>query len=227
MSERLRLVLLDCDGTMVDSGRSIVLAMTRAWAALGLGPPPTPAAIRHIVGLPLEEGTAQLVPGANRETSDALAAAYRRAFLDLRETGAAEEPLYPGLVEALDRLDAAGILLGVATGKAMRGLRATLERHGLMDRFVTWQTADGGPGKPHPRMVLDAMAETGTEPSGTLMIGDTSYDILMAKNAGVGAIGVSWGYHSEEALAAAGADHLVHDWAALADVVAGLWGTTG
>ena len=223
MSDRLRLVLLDCDGTMVDSAWSIVLAMTRAWAALDLGTPPTPEAIRHIVGLPLEEGTALLLPGEDRMASDALAAAYRRAFLDLRETDTAEEPLYPGLVEALDRLEATGTLVGVATGKAMRGLRATLGRHGLMDRFVTYQTADGGPGKPHPRMVFDAMAETGADARGTLMIGDTSYDMMMAKNAGVAAIGVSWGYHSDELLMAAGADRLVRDWADVADTVATLW----
>jgi phosphoglycolate phosphatase len=205
---------------MVDSARSIVVAMTRAWAALGLGPPPAAEAIRHIVGLPLAEGAARLAPEAEPALHDAIAAAYRAEFLELRRSKAVEEPLYPGLVEALDALAAAGILLGVATGKALRGLTATLGAHGLLDRFVTLQTADGGAGKPHPRMVLEALAATGAEAGDTLMIGDTSYDILMAKNAGVGAIGVSWGYHDRDTLLAAGADRLVHDWSAIAAAVA-------
>lgn len=217
---RLKLVLLDCDGTIVDSGRSIVAAMTEAWAALDLGPAPAPAAIRHIVGLPLIEGVAQLIPQADDGLHRAISEAYRAAFLDLRRTETVEEPLYPGFLEALDVLEETGALLGVATGKAMRGLRATLGGHGLMERFVTFQTADGGPGKPHPRMVLDAMSATGVAPADTLMIGDTSYDILMAKSAGVGAIGVTWGYHDPDTLMAAGADRLVHDWAAMADAVA-------
>ena len=223
MSDRLKLILLDCDGTMVDSARSIVLAMTRAWAALDLGVPPAPAAIRHIVGLPLEIGAAHLAPDAAPAVHRDIAAAYRAAFLDLRRTETVEEPLYPGLLAALDELDASGALLGVATGKMMRGVTATLGAHGLLDRFVTFQTADGGPGKPHPRMVLDAMSATGVEPMDTLMIGDTSYDILMAKSAGVGAIGVAWGYHEAAALAVAGADRLVRDWAEVAATVADYW----
>lgn len=207
---------------MVDSGRSIVVAMTRAWEVLELGPPPEPAAVRHIVGLPLVDGVAQLVPEAEAELHHAIAKAYRAAFLELRRTREVEEPLYPGLVEALDALEATGALLGVATGKALRGLRATLGGHGLMERFVTLQTADGGPGKPHPRMVLDAMSATGATPGDTVMIGDTSFDILMAKNARVGSIGVTWGYHEPATLIAAGADRLADDWAGVADAVAEL-----
>lgn len=210
--DRLKLVLLDCDGTMVDSARSIVDAMTHAWEVMQLGPPPAAEEIRHIVGLPLVDGVARLAPETDQALHHAIAEAYRSAFRTLRATGDVEEPLYPGLVAALDAMAAAGYLLGVATGKAMRGLRATLGQHDLLDRFVTLQTADGGPGKPHPRMVLDAMAETGVDPADTLMIGDTSFDIMMAKNAGVSAIGVAWGYHDPDLLISSGADSVARDW---------------
>src|SRR3546814_8686975 len=102
-------------------------------------------------------------------------------------------------------LDAAGILLGVATGKSRRGLVRTLERHGLLDRFVTLKTADDGPGKPNPAMLPAAMAETGVTPAATAMIHATNYDVVMALRASVPAIGMSWGYNYADELASAGA----------------------
>ncbi len=97
----------------------------------------------------------------------------------------------------------------MATGKARRGLLAVLEQHGLETRFATLQTADVGPGKPHPAMLERAMAEVGVAPSDTVMIGDTSFDMLMARSAGASAIGVSWGYHPVAELEAAGAHSIV------------------
>ena len=98
------------------------------------------------------------------------------------------------------------MLLGIATGKARRGLLTTLERHGLSNRFITLQTVDSNPGKPHPAMLLRAMAETGVDPSATVVVGDTVYDMEMARRAGVRAVGVAWGYHTPDELEATGAD---------------------
>ena len=123
------------------------------------------------------------------------------------------EPLYDGLIAALDALASAGWLLGVATGKSDRGLAHVLAHHGLSARFVTLQTADRHPSKPHPSMLHEAMAQAGADPHMTAMIGDTSYDMEMARAAGVRAVGVTWGYHDAAQLWAAGADAVVHDYA--------------
>jgi phosphoglycolate phosphatase len=106
----------------------------------------------------------------------------------------------------LEELEASGWLLGIATGKSDRGLRHVLETHGLADRFVTLQTADRHPSKPHPAMVELAISEAGAAPETTVMIGDTSFDMIMAVNAGVRPVGVDWGYHDERELIDAGAE---------------------
>jgi phosphoglycolate phosphatase len=124
----------------------------------------------------------------------------------LRSAGEVEEPLFEGITELLDALAAEGWLLGVATGKSDRGLKHCLERHGIADRFVTLQTADRHPSKPHPSMAELAMAEAGSEPATTVMIGDTSFDIMMALSAGARALGVAWGYHERDELLEAGAE---------------------
>jgi phosphoglycolate phosphatase len=133
---------------------------------------------------------------------------YKVAFQQMRGRGLVEEPLYEGIVDLVEMLEADGWLLGVATGKSDRGLRLCLDHHGLHPRFVTLQTADRHPSKPHPSMVEQAMAEAGSEPATTIMIGDTSFDMEMARAAGVTAIGVAWGYHEAEELRAAGADFI-------------------
>lgn len=207
MPDPLKLVLFDCDGTLVDSQHAIVAAMTEAWRARGLGVPDR-AAVRRLVGLPLAAAVATLLPDLPPSAHEEVAELYKRAFKAQRERGDHPEPLFPGMREALGALDAQGVLLGVATGKSRRGLDATLGHHGLLDRFVTLQTADVGPGKPNPDMVLRAMAEVGAEPHATLVIGDTTYDMQMALSARVGAVAVAWGYHDEEELRRAGAQLL-------------------
>jgi phosphoglycolate phosphatase len=206
----LRLAVFDCDGTLVDSQATIVGCMAAAFAADGRAAP-TGDAVRHRIGLPLVEVIAALAPEAGSEGHARLTALYRQAFSAQNARGEVAEPLFPGIVAALDRLEAAGFVLGVATGKGRRGLTMTLERHGLLGRFLTLQTADVAAGKPHPEMLERAMAETGATPRETVMIGDTSYDMQMARNAGTAALGVAWGYHPPEALRAAGADHVVDD----------------
>ena len=200
-----RLAVFDCDGTLVDSQATICLAMQHGFAACGLAAPGD-TATRGIIGLSLVEAMAALHPAGSPEQHAVLADEYKKAFFDLRAAGLAEEPLYDGITDAIADLDARGWLLGVATGKSDRGLRHILEHHGLHPKFVTLQTADRHPSKPHPSMLELAMAEAGATPATTAMIGDTSYDMIMAKAAGCAAIGVAWGYHNADALRDGGAD---------------------
>jgi len=116
---------------------------------------------------------------------------------------------HPGIAELLQALDRPDILLGIATGKNMRGLQSTLERHEIGHRFVTLQTPDTCRGKPHPEMIERALRETGVAPAATYVVGDTTFDMLMAYNAKVSAVGVAWGYHAPEALLRAGAGRVL------------------
>jgi phosphoglycolate phosphatase len=135
----------------------------------------------------------------------ALAEDYKRAFWTLRAAGEVEEPLFDGVLELLDALEHDGWLLAVATGKSDRGLKHCLESHGIHARFVSLQTADRHPSKPHPSMVSQAIADGGASPETSIVVGDTSFDMAMAVNAGAAGVGAAWGYHDAEELLAAGA----------------------
>ncbi|UVO55020.1 HAD-IA family hydrolase [Sphingomonas sp. SUN039] len=202
-----RLAVFDCDGTLIDSQINICLAMEAAFAQSGIAAP-SRGAIRRVVGLSLVEAVAMLLPEAEPALHEGVAADYKRAFQGLRAGGLIDEPLFDGIADVLDNLRDDGWLLGVATGKSDRGLALALDHHGLSDHFVTLQTADRHPSKPHPSMVATAMAEAGADATGTVVIGDTSFDILMALNAGARAVGVAWGYHDAAELIAAGAHAL-------------------
>ncbi len=214
MSRQLRLAVFDCDGTMVDSQAAILDAMDQAFTEEGLAPP-EPGAVRRIIGLELIEAMARLHPAAGEAKHRDLTEAYKRVAYAQRTQGVHAEPLYPGAKEAIEALAAEDWLLGVATGKSSRGLAAVLARHGIDGYFATTQTSDTAPGKPAPGMLLQAMAETGVGADRVVMIGDTSFDMQMARNAGTRALGVSWGYHDSQSLRAAGADGLVDDFAEL------------
>lgn len=211
-----RLIVFDCDGTLVDSQHVIIAGMNAAFEAEDL-PRPEAESVRRVVGLSLEEAIARLVPEPRRsqQTVKAVADHYRAGFGKADAAAHRVAPLYPGARRALSDLDQREVLLGIATGKGRRGLKATLETHGLESLFVTLQTADLAPSKPHPEMLRRAMAEVGAEPEETLLVGDTVFDIEMAVNARVGGIGVSWGYHPAEELAAAGALTVVETFAEL------------
>ncbi len=225
MSDRpLRLALFDCDGTLIDSQAAIISAMTAAWRGEGLDVP-EPTRVRRVVGLSLVEAVARLLPEGCGAQHLRLAEAYKQAFQRERLAEAHREPLYPGLRSVLETLEREGILMGVATGKSMRGLTATLARHDLADFFVTLQTADIGPGKPDPAMVHRALAESGVLAADTVMIGDTVFDIEMGCRAGVATIGVAWGYHDIEELRAAGADRIIHAADELIPAILALLGT--
>lgn len=204
-----RLAIFDCDGTLVDSQANICRAMVEAFSAEGLPPPPDPT-IRRVVGLSLTQAIAGLLPDAEHDLHVQLAEAYKRSFQAMRGAGLVDEPLFPGVADLLHTLDADGWMLAVATGKSDRGLKHCLEVHGLERLFVSLQTADRHPSKPHPSMALLAMAEAGAVPETSAMIGDTSFDIGMGINAGCAAIGVAWGYHAPEELFDEGA-HFVAD----------------
>ncbi len=203
------LCLFDCDGTLVDSAHTIVTAMARAFTDCGLAAPGAEA-VRGVIGLPLHGAIAALLVEDTGQPVEPLAIAYKNAFADLARHRPHAEPLYPGAEAALSALADRGWLLGVATGKSRRGALATLGAHGLLERFVTVQTADDGSGKPAPDMVLNAMREAGVDRRRTVMIGDSTYDMAMARNASVRALGVSWGYGGVQQLHGAGAELIVH-----------------
>ena len=197
----IKLAIFDCDGTLVDSGATIHSALRTTFDIHGIHCPPR-GVTQKVIGLSLEQAMAALVPEGDH---DALSGTYRDAFMAMREGGRVEEPLFNGIADLLDSMESDGWLLGVATGKSERGLRHCLESHGLLERFVTLQTADRNPSKPHPAMALSAMAEVGAEPAQTIFVGDTGWDMGCARNAGVGAIGAAWGYHDADELEADGA----------------------
>jgi phosphoglycolate phosphatase len=199
-----RLAIFDCDGTLVDSGATIYSALKESLAQNGLEVPP-PSVCRRVIGLSLTEAMAALLPDASAQLHIKLSEGYKRAFMRLRVAGRVEEPLFEGVLELLDTLEAEGWLLAVATGKSDRGLKHCLDLHGIHARFVSLQTADRHPSKPHPSMVEQAIADAGAAPETTIVVGDTSFDMAMAANAGAAGIGAGWGYHEAEELIEAGA----------------------
>ena len=198
----LRLVVFDVDGTLVDSQADILAAMCAAFATEEM-PVPAREDILGIVGLSLPEAMSVLVPGIATPLRRSLVAAYKAAYTGLRaENGVAvSSPLYPHVRGVLEGMHAApDLVLGVATGKSRKGLDMLLDGHGLRQLFATQQAADDHPSKPHPSMLRAALSETGVPPHRAVMVGDTSYDMEMARAAGMIAIGVGWGYHDRARL---------------------------
>lgn len=214
----VRLVIFDLDGTLVDSQRTIVNCAQTAFEALGL-PKPDPEAIRRIVGLSLIPAMRQVMGYEDQELAKRIAAAYREAYIAYRESDQYDEALFDGAREVLEELNGRELLLGVATGKAMRGVNAFIERYGLHGTFVTLQTSDLHPSKPHPSMLEAAMRETGTDPHETVFVGDTTYDVQMAVSSGVLPVGVSWGNHPSEELLGAGARSILEKFQELLPII--------
>jgi len=215
----MRLAVFDCDGTLIDSQANIIAAMRMAFAATGLSAP-ADAQVRRIVGLSVVEAMAALAPDKDSAIHRRLAKAYRTAFGRMRtDNRLAVEPLYPGIAELLQDLESADWLLAVATGKSDRGLHFCLEHHAIHQHFISLQTADRHPSKPHPAMLLQCLADAGAQAEEAVIIGDTVYDMTMGQAAGVRAIGVSWGYHAPADLLAAGAEVVVDSAAQLQDLL--------
>lgn len=217
-----QLAVFDCDGTLVDSQHIIVAAMQAAFAAHGLAEPDA-AAIRRQVGLHVPDAVRNLVPDVAEGTVAAVGTAFVEAGRSLRDAQAHDELLFPGVIEVLEHLAARDVLLAIATGKSRRGLERTLKEHGLGGHFIILKTSDDGPGKPHPAILMDAIAEAGSSPQTAVMIGDTVYDIAMARSAGAFAVGVGWGYHEPDELSAAGAHAIVEQFQDLPETLDTLW----
>ncbi|KUO57201.1 MAG: hypothetical protein APF80_04245 [Alphaproteobacteria bacterium BRH_c36] len=215
----MKLIIFDCDGTIVDSQHAIATAMSMAFDDHGLAQPARSDVI-GVVGLSLVEAVQRLLPADSGDVALQVSQSYKQAFADLRQQPHHHEQLFPGAAETIVALAAReDYLLGIATGKSRRGVEALFEREGLAEYFVTIQTADDHPSKPHPSMIERAMLECGTEALQTIMIGDTTYDIEMACAAGVAGLGVAWGYHPRVMLEAAGARSIVQEYAAVPDAI--------
>jgi phosphoglycolate phosphatase len=194
-----RLLVFDWDGTLMDSIAAIVACTHRAVLDAGLEAP-AESAIRHAVGMGLRDSMEKFFPGADDALCERMVAAYRRNWL---ESFKDEPRLFPGAAETLRELSASGYLLAIATAKGRQGLTRELVKTGIAGLVAASRTVDECPPKPHPAMLLDLMAELGTTPATTLMIGDTRWDLEMARNAGVRGIGVLSGGHGIEELRAA------------------------
>lgn len=215
------LVIFDLDGTLIDSQAIILGAQYETFARCGRSHPGREAGL-GVVGLTLDIALMRLAGLA--EPDDVLTETYRQVFNGMRQQAESDpalaEPLFPGVVELLAGLSQRPqTLLGIATGKSRRGADYIVVRHGWESLFTTIQTADDAISKPHPEMILRAMAETGATPQRTLMVGDSSFDMEMAVAAGVTPVAVSWGFQPVAALRAAGARHVIEDCAELIPLI--------
>ncbi len=196
-----KLIIFDCDGTIVDSEKLIVTAMITAFEAQSLSPPAS-ADIRRIIGLSLPLAVEMLLNESNPDLIAKVSNGYKEAYSDLRDQKGHPEPMFDGALELIRKLNSTDhYILGIATGKSMRGVERLLDRFELAHVFQTIQTSDNAPSKPNPAMLHQAMTETGIEKQNAVMIGDTTFDMEMALNARVPAIGVTWGHHQRHELA--------------------------
>jgi phosphoglycolate phosphatase len=193
----LRLIVFDWDGTLMDSAAAIVAAIQAASRDLTL-PVPVDQKARHVIGLGLADALSYLFPELHAAGYEAVADRYRYHYLARDH----EIPLFEGAREMLGELAAAGFLLAVATGKSRRGLDRALDATGLASRFDATRCADEAFSKPHPAMLLELMDELGADAETTLMVGDTTHDLEMARNARVAPVAVTYGAHSRESLSA-------------------------
>lgn len=211
---KLRLVIFDVDGTLVDSQVMIYEAFAFAYEKAGLSVPDRAIALSY-VGMSLEKIFPALSPQLDAATHTALAQGYRDAYFHIRQErgSAATSPFFPGARAVLDELRAQDwTLLAVATGKSNRGLDKLIEGYGLEAYFVSRQTADDHPSKPSPSMIQAILSETGVPADRSVMVGDTTFDMDMGRAAGVKTIGVSWGYHAADTLCP---DILINDFSDL------------
>ena len=218
MSDPLRLAAFDLDGTLLDSANSIVTGVLACWEACGF-PAPDKNHIRRIIGLPWEESICELLPGAGETEFAQIKAYHAEVASGERLHPSRKESLFPGIEEALDRVEEAGYLLSIITSRSSGRLHKLLEANGIGERFITLKTTDNGPGKPNPFLMNQTLSELGVVKENAVMIGDTTFDMIMARSAGTAAIGVSWGVHESDELTQAGAHHVVDEVLCLPDTI--------
>ena len=219
----MKLALFDVDGTLMDSQAMILASLTAAFTAEGLPLPSRPEML-GIVGLSLVKAMSVLRPDDEAQRHERLAEAYKQAFWSYRANKSYPEMPFDGALDLLRRLQKRGdVLIGVATGKAQRGVRHIIDQFGLEGVFATIQTSDDAPSKPHPGMILQAMTECEAAPEDTVMIGDAVFDIDMAHAAGVRAIAVSWGFQPRLQLERARPHAIVNTFKELEEELAVLW----
>ena len=194
MADKIKLIVFDWDGTLMDSEAQIVACLHAAIADLGLEPMEDDT-VKNVIGLGLREAIDALVPGRDERFQQTFVEHYRKYWFQSEAS-----QLFEGVRDVLDTLAQQQLLLGVATGKARRGLQRVLEETGLASCFHATRCSDEARSKPHPQMLLDIMAKLDVLPGETLMVGDTEYDMEMATNAGAAKIAVRTGVHSEERL---------------------------
>ena len=211
MTRRYELIVFDWDGTLMDSAGAIVRAIQASARDLGL-PEPSDARARHVIGLGLQEALSYAVPELDPAAYPLMVERYRHHYLSADH----QLELFPGSFELIEGLAGSGRLLGVATGKSRKGLDRALAHSGLGAFFHATRCADECFSKPHPQMLEEVMAECGVLPERTLMIGDTTHDLDMARNAGVDALAVGFGAHPQEVLRQAEHLALMDSTAALA-----------
>jgi phosphoglycolate phosphatase len=205
----MRLVVFDMDGTLIDTQALISEHMAATFAGRGLDAP-SAAQARRVIGLSLPLAIARLAHSDDKVLIDQLVEDYRAHYRASLLTDGNREGLFPGALDALAALRALpDTVLGIATGKGLSGVHRILALHGLSDHFITLQTPDHNPSKPHPGMLETAMRETGATPEQTVMIGDTTFDIEMGVAAGCKTVGVTWGYHEPRELIAVGANTMI------------------
>ena len=190
MPKQFDLLIFDWDGTLMDSAGVIVDSIQRACEDIGQ-PTPSDRASRQIIGLGLTQALQTLLPDLPAHDYPRLVERYRHHYLGRDD----QIPLFEGVASGIGALHASGFQLAVATGKSSIGLSRALEASGLGAWFAATRCADQTHSKPHPAMVLELIDELGADPARTLVIGDTSHDLLMASNAGVASLGVSYGAH--------------------------------
>ena len=202
----MRLIVFDCDGTLVDSQQAIVSATSEAFEVVGMAVP-SRVDILSAVGLPIEDAMRRHAPNADDTQIDEILTLYRAAHIRLSQQSDRGQVLFDGMKEIIEMLgDEPDTRLGIVTMKSRRGLNRVVDAYDIRAYFSALKSADDGPGKPAPDLLLDAMTECSVTPEQTVMIGDTSFDMLMAKAAGAYAVGVGWGYQTAEEMFEAGAD---------------------
>ncbi|MCJ8324850.1 MAG: HAD-IA family hydrolase [Rhizobiales bacterium] len=210
-----KLVIFDLDGTLIDGAQACIPAMQHAFRTVNL-PVPNAVQVKNMIGLSITPAIYHILSSFNdiRHVSESeveqIGDIYKDYFYQSRIANKHQSPIYSGALKCLAKLHAnPNILLSIATGKSRRGVNAFLDKYELNNLFSTSWCATECHSKPHPEMIDQAMNTLGIDAENTIMVGDTEFDMQMAKNAKVHAIGVDWGYHSQELMLKSGANQIV------------------